>query len=39
MLAPEFGIVDFITRSLGFSQVNWLGAPTPALISVIIIHT
>ena len=39
MLAPEFGIVDFITRSLGFSQVNWLGAPTPALLSVIIIHT
>lgn len=39
MLAPEFGILDFIVRALGFGPVNWLGAPTPALISVIIIHT
>lgn len=39
MLAPEFGIVDFIVRALGFDSVNWLGSPTPALISVIIIHT
>ena len=39
MLAPEFGIMDFIFRAIGFGQVNWLGSPTPALISVIIIHT
>lgn len=39
MLAPEFGIIDFIFRALGFGQVNWLGSPTPALISVIMIHT
>lgn len=39
MLAPNFGLVDFVLRWLGFEQVNWLGAPTPALISVIIIHT
>nr|WP_306266799.1 sugar ABC transporter permease [Pararhizobium sp. IMCC3301] len=39
MLAPNFGIVDFIVRALGFESVNWLGAPVPALISVIIIHT
>lgn len=39
MLAPEFGILDFIVRWLGFGPINWLGAPTPALISVIIIHT
>ena len=39
MLAPEFGILDFLVRALGFGSVNWLGAPTPALISVIIIHT
>ncbi len=39
MLAPEFGIIDFIFRILGLGQVNWLGSPTPALISVIIIHT
>ncbi|MHA1565115.1 MAG: carbohydrate ABC transporter permease [Alphaproteobacteria bacterium] len=39
MLAPEFGIVDFLFRAVGLGQVNWLGSPTPALISVIIIHT
>ena len=39
MLAPEFGILDFIVRALGFGPVNWLGAPTPALVSVIVIHT
>lgn len=39
MLAPEFGIVDFLVRVLGFGSVNWLGSPVPALISVIIIHT
>jgi multiple sugar transport system permease protein len=39
MLAPEFGIVDFVVRALGFDSVNWLGSPVPALISVIIIHT
>ncbi len=39
MLAPNFGIVDFIVRALGFDSVNWLGSPIPALISVIVIHT
>lgn len=39
MLSPNFGLVDFLIQSLGFEQVNWLGAPTPALISVIVIHT
>lgn len=39
MLAPGFGILDFIVQALGFGQVNWLGSPTPALISVIVIHT
>ncbi len=39
MLAPEFGIVDFLVRALGFGVINWLGAPNPALVSVIIIHT
>ena len=39
MLSPNFGLVDDLIRMLGFEQVNWLGAPTPALISVIIIHT
>ncbi|MEZ5653083.1 MAG: sugar ABC transporter permease [Burkholderiaceae bacterium] len=39
MLAPNFGMVDFLVRWLGFEQVNWLGAPTPAFVSVIVIHT
>ncbi len=39
MLAPEFGILNFVVRGLGLEVVNWLGAPTPALVSVIIIHT
>ena len=39
MFAPEFGILDFAVRWLGFGPVNWLGSPTPALVSVIIIHT
>ncbi len=39
MLAPNFGIVDFMTRALGFDAVNWLGSTTPALVSVILIHT
>ncbi len=39
MLSPNFGLVDYFVQMLGFEQVNWLGAPTPALISVIIIHT
>ena len=39
MLAPNFGIVDFAVKALGFGAVNWLGSPTPALISVIVIHT
>lgn len=39
MLAPNFGMVDFFVRWLGFEQVNWLGAPVPAFVSVIVIHT
>jgi multiple sugar transport system permease protein len=39
MLAPNFGMVDFLVQSLGFEQINWLGSPVPALVSVIAIHT
>ena len=39
MFAPNFGMLDWAVRSLGFGSINWLGAPTPALISVIILHT
>lgn len=39
MLAPNFGLVDFAAKALGFGTINWLGSPTPALVSVIVIHT
>ncbi len=39
MLSPNFGLVDYFVQWFGFEQVNWLGAPTPALVSVIVIHT
>jgi multiple sugar transport system permease protein len=39
VLAPDFGILDFLTRALGLGSYNWLGDPRLALISVIAIHT
>jgi len=39
MLAPQFGMLDYATRSLGLGSHNWLGDPELALASVIIIHT
>jgi multiple sugar transport system permease protein len=39
VLAPDFGVVDFVTRALGFGSHNWLGDPQLALVSVIAIHT
>ena len=39
LLAPNFGVVDFAAKALGFGAVNWLGSPRPALVSVIAIHT
>jgi multiple sugar transport system permease protein len=39
MLAPQFGIMNFVLGAIGIDPINWLGSPTPALISVIIIHT
>ncbi len=39
VLAPDYGIADFVGRSLGFESHNWLGDPGLALISVIVIHT
>jgi multiple sugar transport system permease protein len=39
MLTPDFGVVDFATRSMGFQSVNWLGDPVLARVSVIAIHT
>lgn len=39
MLTPDFGIVDFASRSLGLGSHNWLGDPVLARVSVIAIHT
>ncbi len=39
VLAPDFGILDFITRALGLGSYNWLGEPGLALVSVSAIHT
>jgi ABC-type sugar transport system permease subunit len=35
VLAPDVGLVDLVTRSLGLGSHNWLGDPQLALISVI----
>jgi multiple sugar transport system permease protein len=39
VLAPDFGVMDFLTRALGLGSYNWLGDPQLALVSVIAIHT
>ncbi len=39
MLTQDFGIVDFATRWLGLGSFNWLGDPTLARVSVVVIHT
>jgi multiple sugar transport system permease protein len=39
VLAPDFGMLDLLTRALGLGSHNWLGDPQLALISVIAIHT
>jgi multiple sugar transport system permease protein len=39
MLAPEFGIIDYLAITAGLGSKNWLGDPTLALVSVIVIHT
>jgi multiple sugar transport system permease protein len=39
MLAPEFGVVDYLAITAGLGSKNWLGDPTLALVSVVVIHT
>jgi len=39
VLAPDFGLVDMVSKALGLGSHNWLGDPQLALISVIAIHT
>ena len=39
VLAPDVGLVDVATRTIGLGSHNWLGDPGLALVSVIAIHT
>jgi multiple sugar transport system permease protein len=39
MLAPEFGIVDYLAINAGLGSKNWLGDPLLAMVSVVVIHT
>src|SRR3954470_123608 len=39
ILAPEFGIVDYLAINAGLGSKNWLGDPTLAMVSVVVIHT
>src|ERR1041384_8023350 len=39
VLAPDVGLVDLVTRTLGLGSHSWLGDPQLALVSVIAIHT
>ena len=39
MLAPESGVVDYLSITAGLGSHNWLGEPALALISVVVIHT
>jgi|TARA_B110000503_G_scaffold95142_1_gene143306 multiple sugar transport system permease protein len=39
VLAPDFGLIDMVSKALGLGSHNWLGDPQLALISVIAIHT
>jgi multiple sugar transport system permease protein len=39
LLSPDFGLVDLVSRTLGFGSHAWLGDPQLALVSVIAIHT
>lgn len=39
LLTPRYGLLDFVSESLGFGSHSWLGDPQLALFSVIAIHT
>lgn len=39
LLTPDYGVVDFVVHSLGLGSHNWLGTPTLAFISVVVMHT
>ncbi|NEE03337.1 ABC transporter permease subunit [Phytoactinopolyspora halotolerans] len=39
MLTPDFGIVNYLSTVLGLGSRNWLGDPSLALGSVVVMHT
>jgi multiple sugar transport system permease protein len=39
MLAPDFGIIDYLAVNAGIGSKNWLGDPLLAMVSVVAIHT
>ena len=39
ILAPNFGVINFVTQALGLGSYDWLGEPRLAVVSVIMIHT
>jgi len=39
LLTPSFGVVDYLSETLGFGSHDWLGEPTSALVFTIIMHT
>jgi multiple sugar transport system permease protein len=39
MLAPDFGIVDYLAVNAGLGSKNWLSDPVLAMVSVVAIHT
>lgn len=39
LLTPDYGVVDFAAQKLGIGSHNWLGQPTLAFASVIVMHT
>lgn len=39
LLTPRYGLIDYLSQTLGFGSHSWLGDPDLALASVIAIHT
>lgn len=39
LLTPDYGVVDFVTQSVGLGKHAWLGDPTLAFVAVIVMHT
>ena len=39
LLTPRYGLIDFLSEAIGLGSRSWLGDPSWALTSVIVIHT